>query len=330
MKAIVYREYGPPEVLRLEEVARPLPKEDEILVRVRAAALNFGDLLARKMNTVTPANFTMPLPLWLPTRLMFGWRRPKNGILGSEFAGEVAAVGERVTRFQVGDTVFGYRGAQMGAHAEYVAVPAGGLVAPKPANMTFAEAAALPYGALTALSLLRKVGVAPGHKVLINGASGSIGSAAVQLARHFGAEVTGVCSTPRLAYVRALGASEVIDYTAEEFTRSGRRYDLIFDILGKSSFAACRGSLTAEGRYLLASFKSGQLLQMGWTAVAGKQKVICALSSERLEDLLHIGELAEAGALRTIVDRCFPLEQAAEAHRYVEAGGKQGQVVLTM
>ena len=330
MKAVVYKEYGPPSVLKLQEVAKPIPKEDEILVKIQAASLNFGDLLARKMNSVTPSNFTMPSPLWLPTRLTFGWSHPRNGILGSEFAGDVKAVGSQVTEFKVGDAVFGYRGPKMGANAEYICVPADSLIVHKPTNMSYDEAATVPYGGLTALSLLQKVNVQPGQKVLVNGASGSIGAAAVQLAKHFGAEVTGVCGTPRLAFVRELGADHVIDYTQDDFTQNGKHYDLIFDILGKQSFENVKGSLTENGRYLLASFKTKQLGQMVWTNLAGGKKVICALSSERREDLLTIKELIEAGAYKTIIDRRFPLAETAAAHQYVEAGRKQGQVIITM
>lgn len=330
MRAVVYQEYGPPEVLRLQEVAKPSPKENEILIKIRAVSLNFGDILARKMNTVTPRSFTMPGPLWLPTRLVFGWGKPRHGILGNEFAGDVTAVGHQVTQFKPGDAVFGYRGASMGANADYLCVPADSLVLPKPTNMSYAEAATVPYGGLTALSLLRQVNVQPGQKVLINGASGAIGSAAVQLAKQSGAEVTGVCGTPRLAFVRALGADHVIDYTQEDFTQNGRRYDLIFDILGKLSFARVKGSLVKDGRYLLASFKTKHLAQMVWTRLTGGQRVICALSSENRDDLNTIKTLIEAGSYKAIIDRQFPLAETAVAHRYVEAGSKQGNVVINL
>jgi NADPH:quinone reductase-like Zn-dependent oxidoreductase len=204
-------------------------------------------------------------------------------------------------------------------------------VAIKPANMTYEEAAAVPYGALTALNLLRKVNIQPGQKVLINGASGAIGSAALQLAKyHFGAEVTGVCRTPRLEFVKSLGADKVIDYTKEDFTQNGEIYDLIFDILGKSSFSRCKSSLNQNGRYLLASFKMKQLFQMLWTSMIGSKKVICALSLEKTEDLIFIKELIEAGKIKSIIDRCYALEQTAEAHRYIETGHKKGNVVIAV
>ena len=328
MKAIVYTEYGPPEVLQIQEVAKPVPQDAEIRVRIYATPVNYGDLTARNFKNIPPRKFNMPLPLWLPARIAFGLQKPKNPILGSEFAGEVEAIGTEVKCFKVGDPVFGYRGASMGTNAEYLCMPENGTVALKPANLTYAEAATIPYGALMALSLLRKVEIQPGHKVLINGASGGIGSAAVQLARHFGAEVTGVCSTPRIEWVKALGAHQVIDYTRVDFTQNGETYDLIFDILGKRSFSEAKGSLTPNGRYLYASFKMKQLFEMLWTSVWGRQKVICALASEKQEDLVLIKELVEAGKINAVIDRCYPLEQAAEAHRYIEAGSKKGNVIL--
>jgi NADPH:quinone reductase-like Zn-dependent oxidoreductase len=330
MKAVIYTEYGPPEVLQLKELEKPAPRDHEILIRNHATTINIGDLWARNFKEITPSRFTMPFPLWLPSRIYFGLTKPRINILGSEFAGEVEAVGRDVKRFKKNDQVFGYRGQSMGANAGYLCVPEDGLVAIKPANMTYEEAAAVPYGALTALSLLRKVNIQPGQKVLIHGASGSIGSAAVQLARYFQAEVTGVCSTPRMGFVKALGADKVIDYTTEDFTKNGERYDLIFDILGKSSFAGCQNSLKQNGIYLLASFKMKQLFQMLWTSMRNGKKVICALSSENPEDLVIIKKLVEEGKIRSIIDRCYPLEQAAEAHRYVETGYKTGSVIITV
>jgi NADPH:quinone reductase-like Zn-dependent oxidoreductase len=330
MKAVVYTQYGSPDVLQLKEVEKPTPKDHDLLIRIFATPVNFGDILARKFNTTSPRNFTMPALFWLPTRLAFGFSQPRKTILGSEFAGEIEAVGKAVTRFKAGDQVFGYRGASFGAYAEYLCMSENGTVTTKPANMTYEEAATVPYGALTALNLLKKVTIQRGQKVLINGASGGIGSAAVQLAKHYGAEVTGVCSTPRLELVKSLGADQVIDYTQEDFTQNGETYDLIFDILGKSSFARCKRSLTPNGRYLLASFKMKQLFQMLWTSITSSKKVVCALSFEKREDLVHIKELVEAGSIKTVIDRCYPLEQAAEAHRYVEAGQKTGNVVITV
>jgi NADPH:quinone reductase-like Zn-dependent oxidoreductase len=330
MKAIVYTEYGPPDVLQLKEMQKPAPKDDEVLIRVYATPVNYGDLLARNFKNISAREFNMPLPLLLPTRMVFGFTKPKINILGSEFAGEIESAGKDVKRFKKDDQVFGYLGQRMGAYAEYLCMPEDGLGAVKPANMTYVEAAAVPYGAIMAMSLLRKGHLQSGHKVLINGASGGIGSAAIQLAKYYGAEVTGVCGTPRLEYVKSLGADQVIDYTAEDFTQNGETYDLIFDILGKSSFSQCKSSLKQNGIYLLASFKMKPLYQMLWTKIVGSQKVICAMASEKSDDLVFIKELIEAGKFKAIIDQCFPLEQAAEAHRYVEKGYKKGSVIITV
>jgi NADPH:quinone reductase-like Zn-dependent oxidoreductase len=328
MKAIVYTEYGPPDVLKLTEVAKPTPKDNEILIKVHATSVKIGDIWARNFKAISPRQFSMPFPLWVLTHIAFGVNKPKINILGAELAGEVEAVGNKVTLFKKGDQVFGYRGPAFGANAEYLCMPENGLVALKPVNMTFDEAATVPYGAMTALNLLRKANIQRGQKILINGASGGIGSYAVQLAKHYGAEVTGVCGTPRVALVKALGASHVIDYTKEDFTQNGKTYDVIFDVLGKSSFSRCQNSLTENGIYLLASFKMPQLWQMLTTSMRGGKKVICALSSETPADLLHIKELVEAGEIKTIVDKRFPLEQTADAHRYMEAGQRVGNVVI--
>ena len=330
MKAAIYTEYGPPEVLHLKELEKPAPRDNEILIRIHATSVNIGDIWARNFREITPSRFTMPLPLWLPSRMYFGFTKPRINILGSEFAGKVEAAGKDVKRFKKGDLVFGYRGQRMGANAEYLCMPEDGLVAIKPANLTYEEAATVPYGALTALSLLRKVNIQRGQKVLINGASGGIGSAAVQLAKYFGAEVTGVCGTPGMKFVKALGADKVIDYTREDFTKNGETYDLILDTLGKSSFSTCQNSLKRNGIYLLASFKMKQLFQMLWTSMGNGKKVICALSSESHEDLVLVKTLVEEGKIKSIIDRCYPLEQTAEAHRYVEKGYKAGSVIITM
>jgi NADPH:quinone reductase-like Zn-dependent oxidoreductase len=331
MKAIVYTEYGPPEVLQLREVEKPTPKDNEILIRVYATSVNYGDLVARDFRHITPRKFNMPFLFWLIAKISFGLTKPRIKILGSEFAGEIEAVGKDVKRFKKGDQVFGYPGQSMGAYAEYLCMPEHGSVAMKPANMTYEAAAVVPMGAIMALSLLRKVNIQPGQKVLVNGASGGIGSAAVQLAKsHFGAKVTGVCGTPRLEFVKSLGADKVIDYTKEDFTTSGETYDLIFDILGKSSFSRCKSSLKQNGRYLLASFKMRQLFQMLSTSMIGSKKVICALAPGSTKDLISVKELIEAGKIKSVIDRRYPLEQAAEAHSYVEKGLKKGHVVITL
>jgi NADPH:quinone reductase-like Zn-dependent oxidoreductase len=328
MKAIVYTEFGPPEVLHLEDVPKPTPKENAVLIRVHATPVSYGDLLARNFKNITAREFNMPLPLLLPMRMYFGFSKPKVNILGSEFTGEIEAVGKEVTRFKVGDEVMGYLGQRMGAYAEYLCMPQDGSLALKPVNMSFAEAAAVPYGVLIATSLLRKGNLQRGHKVLINGASGGIGSAAVQLANYYGAEVTGVCGTARTEYVKALGADHIIDYTKEDFTKNGQTYDLIFDVLGKSSFAKCKNSLKPNGIYLMASFKTKALFQMLWTKIFGSKKVICTLASEKPEDLVFVKELVEAGKYKMLIDKRYPMEQAAEAHRYTESGLKKGPVVI--
>jgi len=330
MKAIVYTAYGPPDVLQLKEVEKPTPKDNELLIRVFATPVNYGDITARNFSNISPGEFNMPMPLWLPARMSFGFTKPKINILGSELAGEIEAIGKDVKKFRKGDQVFAYRGMNMGANAEYVCMPEDGTVAIKPANMTYEEASAVPYGGIMALSLLRKVNIQSGQKVLINGASGGIGSLAVQLAKYYGAEVTGVCGSPRLEYVRSLGADKVIDYTKEDFTKNGETYDLIFDILGRSSFSRCKSSLTQNGRYLLASFKMRPLFQMLRTSMIGSKKVICALASEKPEDLVFLKELVEAGKIKSVIDRRYLLEQTAEAHRYVEQGHKKGNVVITV
>jgi NADPH:quinone reductase-like Zn-dependent oxidoreductase len=331
MKAVVYTEYGPPDVLHLTQVQKPTPKEDEMLIKVKATSVGFGDLTVRRFGMISPSEFNMPLPMWLLGRMSFGFSRPKYRILGHEFAGEVDAVGERVHRFKTGDRVFGFFGDSMGGNAEYATVSEDRAIALMPANVTYAEAAVLPYGAFIALNLLRKAEPRPGEKVLINGASGGFGSAAVQLAKHYGAEVTGVAGTARLGFVRALGADHLIDYTVEDFTQNGKTYDLIFDVLGRSSFARCKGSLTPNGRYFLASFKAGHLFDMLWTSIGSRKKVICGLAMpERMEDLLEVKTLIEAGVIKAVIDKTFPLEQTVEAHRYVEAGHKKGHIVITV
>ena len=330
IKAIIYTEYGPPEVLHVKELETPTPKENEIRVRVHATAINFGDLIARKFNEITPRKFSMPFLFWVPTKLTFGLKRPKKNILGSEFSGTVEKTGKNVKSFKEGDEVFGYRGINMGANVEYLVVHEKSLVSLKPVNMSLDEACSIPYGGLTALNLLRKVNVQKGQKVLINGASGGIGAFAVQLAKHYGAEVTGVCSTPRVDFVRSLGADKVIDYSKENFTTNGEKYDLIVDITRKTSYSKCKNSLTSNGRYLLASFKMRQLGQMIWTSMFSNKKVVCALSSENIEDLKFIKELVEKGKIKMFVDKRFPMNQAAEAHRYIEEGNKKGNVIITM
>lgn len=327
MKAVVFTEYGSPDVLKLKELPRPAPKENEILVRVRATPINYGDLMARNF---ADSEFNMPALLYFPARLSFGWNRPKVNVLGSELAGEVAAVGSRVTKFKPGDEIFAYVGMKMGANAEYICLPENGSVALKPTNLSYDEAATLPYGAIMAVSLLQKVGLQPGQRSLINGASGGIGGMAVQLAKASGADVTGVCGAARREYVRSLGADQVFDYVREDFTQNGETYDIILDILGRTSFARCKNSLTPDGVLIFASFKGRALFDMGRARLFSRQKVICALANEKVDSLLLVKELAEAGKVRALVDKRFPLAQTAVAHRYMESGHRQGNVVITL
>jgi len=331
MKAIVLTKYGPPEVLQLKEIGKPVPKDNEVLVRIYSTSVNFGDTIVRNFKEITPRKFHMPFLFWLIGKIYFGFRKPRIKILGSEFSGEIESVGKNVKRFKKGAQVFGYCGSSMGAYAEYLCMQEKGIIALKPVNMTFEEAAAVPYGAIMALNLLRKINLQPGQSVLVNGASGGIGPLIVQLAKsHYGAKVTGGCSTPRLEYVKSIGADKVIDYTKEDFTNSGETYDFIIDILGKALFARCKNSLKPNGRCLYVSFKMKQVFQMLWTSMIGSKKVICVMSTEKTEGLVLIKELIEAGKIKTIVDKCYPLEQAAEAHRYVDKGHKKGNVVITL
>jgi NADPH:quinone reductase-like Zn-dependent oxidoreductase len=328
MKAVVYNEYGPPEVLQIEEVPDPVPKDNELLVKVHAASVNFGDLIARNLKNTPLSKFYMPTFLWLPVRIAFGWKKPRVRILGSEFSGIVASIGKRVTKFKVGDEVFGYPGQKMGAYSEFITIAEDKMVAIKPRNMTHEEAAVIPYGLIMANDHLKRVDIHPGQKVLINGASGGIGSAGVQLAKYYGAEVIGVCSARRMEFVKALGADHVIDYTKEDFTKNGEIYHVIYDILGKSTFSSCRNSLKENGIYLNASFKTGKNLQMLRTKIVGKKKVICAFASEKQKEMSFFRDLAEKGKVRSVIDRTFPMEKTSEAHRYIEDGNKQGSIAI--
>jgi NADPH:quinone reductase-like Zn-dependent oxidoreductase len=322
MKAIVCTKYGPPEALQLQEVAKPIPKEDEVLVKVYATTVTIGDVRMRSA--------TFPPGLGLIMRLGFGFRGPRKNILGEEFAGEIEAVGVDVKRFKEGDQVFGDANPGLGAYAEYICLPEEGMVATRPANLTYEEAAAGPSAALSALYYLRKGSIQSGQKVLINGASGALGTAAVQLAKYFGAEVTGVCSTTNLELAKSLGADMVIDYTEEDFTKSGQTYDFIFDAVNKSSFSRCESSLKQRGIYLVSVPTLAIILQMLWTSMIGSKKVILGVPKNSTEDLILLKELIEAGKIKPVIDRRYPLEQIAEAHRYVDKGHKKGNVVITV
>jgi 2-desacetyl-2-hydroxyethyl bacteriochlorophyllide A dehydrogenase len=322
VKAIICERYGPPDVLQLKEVEMPAPKDDEVLVRVRAATVTAGDCEIRK--------FKMPLLLWLPARIGFGFRGPRRKILGQEVAGEIESAGKHVKLFKKGDQVFALTGLRLGAYAEYDCLPEKALMATKPSNMTFEEAAAVPLGGLHASHFLRKANVQSGQKVLINGAGGSIGTFAVQLAKSFGAEVTGVDSTTKLGMLRSIGADHVIDYTCEDFTKSGKTYDVIFDVVGKSSFSGCIRSLKEGGFYLLGNPGLSQQVRGFWASRMNGKKVIGGTMSYKAEDLDFLKELIETGQIRSVIDRRYPLERIAEAHRYVDTGQKAGNVVISV
>jgi len=322
MKAIVYTEYGPPDVLQLKEVEKPSPKEDEVLIRIHATSVTTADVNARDFVFVHPGFKAL-------ARMMFGLRKPRKIILGRELAGEIEAVGKEVRLFKEGDQVFG--SADFGAYAEYICLPEEGAVAIKPVNMTYEEAASVFFGAHTALFFLRDNGnIQSGQKVLINGASGGVGTAAVQLAKYYGAEVTGVCSTTNLELVKSLGADKVIDYTKEDFTKSGETYDIIFDTVGNVSFSRVKSSLKEKGFFLAGTGGPSTIIQTLWTSVIGGKKVKAGPASERKEDLLFLKELIEAGKIKPVIDRRYPLEQTAEAHSYVDKGHKKGNVVITV
>ncbi len=272
----------------------------------------------------------MPFLFWLIGKIYFGFKKPRIQILGSEFSGEIESVGNKVKRFKSGDKVFGYTGGGMGAYAEYMCIKENGIVAHKPNNMSYEEAAAIPYGAIMALSSLRMSKLKAKQRVLVNGASGGIGPIVVQLAKHhFGANVTGLCSAPRIPYVRSLGADKAIDYTKEDFSRNGETYDYIFDILGKCTLEMCRRSLKNNGSCLYLSFKMKQVYNMLLTSMFGKKKLVCVLVNEKLDDLIFIKELIEAGKIKSVIDKSFSFEEAPEAHRYYESGNKQGSVIIT-
>ncbi|MDR7002216.1 NAD(P)-dependent alcohol dehydrogenase [Neobacillus niacini] len=320
MKAIVYTKYGPPDVLQLKEVEKPIPKENEILVKIKATTVTVADIRAR--------SFTVPPAFWLPARITLGFKQPKKEILGMELAGEVESVGKSVKKFKEGDQVFAATLSGFGAYAEYKCLPEDGPVSIKPSNITYAEAAAIPIGARTALYFLRKAKIQSGQKVLVYGASGSVGSYAVQLAKYFGAHVTGVCSTTNLEMVKSLGADKVMDYTAEDFSNTDKTYDVIFEAVNKSSFSECIKWLKKDGTYINIT-EPLPSVRMLWTKMTSSKNLLLSRNSpETPEALNFLKELVEMGKLKVVIDRSYAFEEIVEAHRYVEKGHKKGNVVI--
>ncbi|MED4017802.1 NAD(P)-dependent alcohol dehydrogenase [Sutcliffiella cohnii] len=318
MKAIVYTRYGPPEVLQFQEVAKPTPKDHELLINIYATAVNSADWRMRKAQPSA-------------VRLFFGLTKPRKEILGAVFAGEVKEVGKDVTQFQVGDRVFGSLGMSFGAYAEFICIaPEKCSISIMPENMTYEEAAAIPFGGMTALHFLKKANVQRGQNVLIYGASGAVGTAAVQLAKDMGANVTGICSTSNIELVQSLGATNVIDYTREDFTKEGKKYDVIFDTVAKIDYRSTIASLTDKGILLLGDASVSTVLNGFWTSGTTRKKVIGGVAAENSKAIEDLKKRIEKGALKAVIDRTYPLEQAAEAHRYVEKGHKKGNVILTI
>jgi len=324
MKAIVWTEYGPPDVLQLKEVEKPAPMGNEVLIKIYATTVTAGDCEQRSLK----------MPFWyrLPMRAYVGFKKPERiTIFGMDIAGIIEAAGKDVKHYIAGDQVFGSAGIGFGANAEYICLPEepeAGALAKKPANMTFEEAAAVPVGGLEALWFLRQGKVQSGEEVLINGAGGTIGTFAVQLARYFGAVVTGVESTEKLDMLRSIGADEVIDYTQEDFTKSGKTYDFILDVVGKSSFSGSIRTLKQNGRYLIANPGLSQIFRGRWNRMTGRKEVMFGAAKPKSEDLVFLKELIEAGEIVSVIDRRYALEEIPEAHRYVETGDKKGQVVI--
>jgi 2-desacetyl-2-hydroxyethyl bacteriochlorophyllide A dehydrogenase len=317
MKAIVYTQYGSPEVLQLKDVPKPTPKDNEILLRIKATAVNSGDVRLRKADPFA-------------VRFFFGFRKPKINILGSVFSGEVESVGSRVKLFKVGDQVFGHTNMSFGAYAEYICLPENGSLALKPVNILHNEAAAIPFGGVTALHFIKKALIKENQKVLVVGASGAVGSAAVQLAKWYGAVVTGVCSTANIDLVKSIGADKVIDYTKEDFTRNGEVYDLIFDAVNTISVARSLRSLAKNGVMILSAAGMSEMLQGMWINMTSNRKVMTGVIRHKAEDITFLKELIETGKFTPVVDRTYPIEKIVEAHAYVEKGHKKGNITINI
>jgi NADPH:quinone reductase-like Zn-dependent oxidoreductase len=322
MKAVIYEQYGPPEVLKLREVSRPNPKPNEVLIKVYAASVTTGDCNIRGFTYVPPGFGIIP-------RLMFGYKKPKKQILGTEISGVIEEVGNAVSQFKPGDEVFGIGSVSLGAYAEYVCRPESSALVLKPSTISHEEAATISFGGLTALYFLQKASIKPACKVLIRGASGGVGMFATQLARHFGAEVTGMCSNDKMEFVRSLGATQVLDYKSYEFNSQSQKYDIIMDtVVGMNSFCHMRNYLNPGGKYLAVAGGPREMFQMAITSVFGSKKVIFGSPPERKTELHFLADLAAKGQLRVPVNRIFDLEETAHAHRYFESGTKKGTVVI--
>lgn len=315
MKAAVYTQYGAPEVLQVKEVEKPMPGNNEILVRIKATAVNSGDLRLRKADPFA-------------VRFIFGFLKPKKQILGSVFSGEIESVGKDVKHFKAGDAVFGHTDMSFGAYAEYICMPENGSLAIKPTTITHQEAAVIPFGGVTALHFIKKAAIKPGQKVLVVGASGAVGSAAIQLAKSFGAHVTGVCSTANIALVKSIGADEVIDYTKEDFTQNGEMYDVIFDTVNSISVSRSKKSLHKNGKMILSAAGMPEMLQGAWISMTSSQKVLTGVISHTAADINFLKGLIETGQFKPVIDRTYTLAQIVEAHAYAEKGRKKGNVAI--
>ena len=322
MRVVEYNQYGPPSVLHLTEVPKPLPRDNEILIRVRATTVTAGDCRLRALK--------VPFGFRTLSRLFLGFSRPRRRVLGMELAGDIESVGKTVGKFKPGDSVFAYVGIDMGCYAEYKCMSEDGAVVLKPPNLNYQEAAALSFGGTTALNFLNRAKIKSGEKVLVNGASGAVGSAAIEIAKHFGAEVTGVCSSANLKWVRSLGVDHIIDYTKEDFTANGKKYDIIFDAVGSALYRRCKISLEANGRFLMVVGGLLEMMLIPWVALTSRRKLIGGAAANKADDLRYLAKLAEAGEFKPAIDRCYLLEDIAVAHAYVDTGRKKGNVVITL
>ena len=321
MKAIIFEKYGTPDVLQLKELKKPIPKDDEVLIKVHATTVNAGDCEMRR--------FDLPFLFWLPVRLYMGLFKPRIKILGQELAGKIEAVGKNVKRFKIGDPIFTPSKINAGAYAEYICLPERLPITTKPENVTYEEAATLPTGGLNALYFIRKGNVKSGDKVLINGAGGCIGTYALQLAKFYGAEVTAVDSRAKLNMLRSIGADHVIDFKKEDFTKNGKKYDVIFDVVDKSHFSRSIKSLEKGGKYLLTNPTIFVFLRKLWFSIFSDKKILTGVADYKKEDLVYLTNLMEKGIIKAVIDRRFPLEKMKEAHRYIEGGHKKGNIVIS-